>query len=108
MPTFVHPAKRSGNIHLSARRSNTSPPGVQASDAELQNRMRLAADAIPYFRRSSLCLCMHCLVRYADNDSELASALVSEFHRQVGYSPLLNQHHDGGSLYPLKEAGQNG
>jgi hypothetical protein len=51
---------------------------------------------------------MHCLVRYADNDSELASALVSEFHRQVGYSPLLNQHHDGGSLYPLKEAGQNG
>ncbi len=98
-PTLVGPAKRSTNIHLSTRRSNTSPPGAQASDAEVERVNLLARDAIPYFRRSSLCLCIHCLVRYADHNSRLAEALVSEFHRQAGYSAMLNQHHDGGRLY---------
>ncbi len=101
-PPLSTPRKRPDNIHLSARRSNTSPPGVQASDAEVERINLLARDAIPYFRRSSLCLCFHCLTRYADHSSLLAAALVSEFHRQVGYSAMLNQHHDGGSLYPLK------
>ncbi len=99
----VYPAKRKGNIHLSVRRSNTSPPDAQASDAEVERINLLARDAIPYFRRSSLCLCLHCLNRYAECSSLLAAALVSEFHRQVGWSAILNQHHDGGSFYPLKE-----
>jgi hypothetical protein len=98
----VYPAKRCNNVHLSAERSNTTPLGAQASDAEVVRINLLARDAIPYFRRSSLCLCLHCLTRYADHSSLLASALVSEFHRQAGYSAILNQHHDGGTLYPLK------
>lgn len=101
---LVYPAKRPNNIHLSGQRSNTTPLAAQASDADVARVNALARDAIPYFRRSSLCLCLHCLVRYADHSPMLAAALVSEFHRQVGWSALLNQHHDGGTLYPLKTA----
>jgi hypothetical protein len=98
----VYPAKRSDNIHLSVRRSNTSPPDAQASDADRERIQALARSAIPYFRRSSLCLCLHCLTRYSEGNPELAMALVSEFHRQAGYSAILSPHHDGGTLYPLK------
>lgn len=101
-PPLPNRAKRTNNIHLSGARSNTSPRDAQASDAESQRKLLLARDSIPYFLRSSLCLCLHCLTRYSDHDSELATALVSAFHDATGRSAILTPHTEGGTLYPLK------
>jgi hypothetical protein len=88
-PTPVHPAKRSGNIHLSSRRSNTTPPAAQASDADLASIQLSAQLTAPGLKRKGVCTCLPCLVDMTDGDFAFCGALCAEIERLEGYPVVV-------------------
>ena len=66
--------------------------GALASDAETERQRLLARDGAKYLLRSSVCICLHCLVMYCDGSESLADFLVSEVGRQVVVQPILIPH----------------